>query len=123
MTPYKMQNLVYEWVNFSKFPNVEPILAEILEKSGDFAQNLAPKWADWYMNGSLFLKNWYLHGSTFKFCGGTSLPKPNLGTSLSTSLPEKKKSCIGIYFSSVNNKEKSVKFTKIFVKISHLFHK
>ena len=30
------------------------------------------------MNGSLFLKNWYLNGSTFKFCGGTSLPKSNL---------------------------------------------
>ena len=22
--------------------------------------------------------NWYLYGSTFKFCGATSLPKPNL---------------------------------------------
>ena len=30
--------------------------------------------------GHFFLKNWYLYGSTFKFCGGTSLPKPNLGT-------------------------------------------
>ena len=30
--------------------------------------------------GRFFLKNWYLHGSTFKFRGGTSLPKPNLST-------------------------------------------
>ena len=28
-----------------------------------------------------FLKNWYLYGSTFKFCGGTSLPKPDLSNS------------------------------------------
>ena len=28
-----------------------------LEKSGDFAQNLAKNWTDWYMNGSLFLEN------------------------------------------------------------------
>ena len=30
--------------------------------------------------GYFFLKNWCLYGSTFKFCGGTSLPKPNLST-------------------------------------------
>ena len=30
--------------------------------------------------GHFFLKNWYLYGSTFKFGGGTSLPKPNLST-------------------------------------------
>ena len=30
--------------------------------------------------GYFFLKNWYLYGSTFKFRGGTSLPKPNLST-------------------------------------------
>ena len=30
--------------------------------------------------GYFFLKNWYLYGSIFKFCGGTSLPKPNLST-------------------------------------------
>ena len=27
-----------------------------------------------------FFKNFYLYGSTFKFHGGTSLPKPNLST-------------------------------------------
>ena len=68
MTPYKTQNLVYEWVDFSKF---EPKLAQLftkMEKSGDFAQNLFQNWADWYMNESLFLeKNWYLYGSTFNF--------------------------------------------------------
>ena len=31
--------------------------------------------------GHFFLKNWYFYGSSFKFCGGKSLPKPNLSTS------------------------------------------
>ena len=49
-----MNGLTFQ--NFSKF---EPILAclkskKILEKSGDLAQN----WADWYINGSLFLEKW-----------------------------------------------------------------
>ena len=39
-------NLSQNWLKFKK----------ILEKSGDFAQNLAQNWADWYMNGSLFLE-------------------------------------------------------------------
>ena len=30
--------------------------------------------------GHFFLKNWYLYGSTYKICGSTSLPKPNLST-------------------------------------------
>ena len=30
--------------------------------------------------GHVLLKNWYLYGPTFKFLGGTSLPKPNLST-------------------------------------------
>ena len=30
--------------------------------------------------GHFFLKNLYLYGSTFKFCGSTSLSKPNLST-------------------------------------------
>ena len=52
-----MQNLVYKWVDFSKFfPKFEPKLVKftnILEKSGDYAQN----WANWYMmNRSLFLE-------------------------------------------------------------------
>ena len=70
----KISLLVYEWplLNakfsiwmdrfFKIFPNLSQnwlkFLKEnkILEKSGpgDFAQNLAQNWADWYMNGSLF---------------------------------------------------------------------
>ena len=30
--------------------------------------------------GYFFLKNWYLYGSTYKFHGGTTLPKPNSST-------------------------------------------
>ena len=78
-----MQNLVYEWVDFSKVPQIWAKIGSSLrnlEKSGDFDQNLAKNWTDWYMNGSLFLENWYLYGSTFKFRGGTSLPKQNLST-------------------------------------------
>ena len=32
MIPYKMKNLVYKWVDFSKFSQVEPKLAQILKK-------------------------------------------------------------------------------------------
>ena len=46
---YKMQNLVYERVDFHNFPK------KIWEKYGDFVQNLVQNWAVWYMNGSLFL--------------------------------------------------------------------
>ena len=42
----KFRNLSQNWLKFKK----------ILEKSGDFAQNLAKNWTDWYMNGSLFLE-------------------------------------------------------------------
>ena len=48
-----MQNLVYELVDFSKFSQNWLKFKKILEKLGDSAQN----WADWYMNGSLFLEN------------------------------------------------------------------
>ena len=72
----------FEWVHFSKFSQTWLKFKKILEKSGDFAQSLAQNWADWYINGSLFLleKLVYLHGSTFKFCGNMSLLKPNLST-------------------------------------------
>ena len=53
MTPYKMQNLVYKWIDFSKFGQ---IWAKIVEEIGNFVRNLAPNWADWYMNGLLFLE-------------------------------------------------------------------
>ena len=43
---------------FKMFPNLSQnwLKFNILEKSDDFAQNLAQNWADWYMNGSLFLQ-------------------------------------------------------------------
>ena len=77
MTPYKMQNLLYEWVDFSKFCqnwlkfkkilekicNFVQNLAQnwlkfkkIVEKICNFVQNLAQNWADWYMNGLFFLE-------------------------------------------------------------------
>ena len=60
MTLYKMQNLVYEWVDFSKFGQILSQnwlkFKKILEKIGNFVQNLAQNWAGWYMNGLLFLE-------------------------------------------------------------------
>ena len=60
----------------------------------NLAQNLRKFWKDWVFllniwpkigptgiwMGHFFWENWYQYGSTFKFCGGTSLPKPNLNT-------------------------------------------
>ena len=48
MTPYKTQNLVYEWVDFSKFSQIWAHanwlkFKKILEKAGDFDQNSAQK--------------------------------------------------------------------------------
>ena len=59
MTPYKMQNLVYEGVDFSKFGQIWVKIQwlkfqKILEKIGNFVQNLVKNWAD--MNGLLFLE-------------------------------------------------------------------
>ena len=62
-------NLSQNWLKFKK----------ILEKMGTF--KIWPKIGPigiWM--GYFFLKYWYLYGSTFKFRGGTSLPKPNLST-------------------------------------------
>ena len=39
-------NLSQNWLKFKK----------ILEKIGNFVQNLAQNWANWYMNGLLFLE-------------------------------------------------------------------
>ena len=81
----KISLLVYEWplirckiwyMNGSIFPNLSQNwlkFKKILEKIGNFVHGI---WMSYF-----FLKNWYLYGSTFKFCGGTSLPKPNLSTS------------------------------------------
>ena len=50
-----MENLVYEWVDFSNFfPKSAKI--KILENPGNFNQNWGQNWADWYMNGSIFLE-------------------------------------------------------------------
>ena len=57
---------------FQNFPNLK--FKKIWEKIGQFCSKLDQLvWMDHF-----FLKNWYLYGSTFKFCYGTSLPKPNL---------------------------------------------
>ena len=77
-TLYKMQNLIYEWVNFSKF---EPKLAQIFEKS----VNLVKTWPKLVgqigiLMGHFLLKNWYMYGYTLKFLSNTSLPKPNWST-------------------------------------------
>ena len=51
---------MYEWVDFSKVPQIWAKIGSNLrkfwKKSGDFALNLAKNWTDWYMNGSLFLE-------------------------------------------------------------------
>ena len=84
MTPYKMQNLVYEWVDFSKFGQIWAKIGSNLRKFRKKSVILFKIWPKiepigiWM--GYFFLKNWYLYGSTFKFRGGTSLPKQNLST-------------------------------------------
>ena len=79
-----MQNLVYEWVDFSKVPQ---IWAKIGSSLRNFWKNRVILIKIWpkigpigIRMGRFFLKNWYLYGSTFKFRGGTSLPKQNLST-------------------------------------------
>ena len=79
-----MQNLVYEWVDFSQFPQIRAKIGSNLIK---FMKNRVILLKIWNKIGSIgiwmghfFLKNWYLYGSTFKFHCGTSLPKPNLST-------------------------------------------
>ena len=81
-----MQNLVYEWVEFSKSGQIWAKIGSNLRK---FWKKLVILFKIWPKIGPIgmwmgyfFLKNWYMYGSTFNFCGGTSLPKPN-----STPLP------------------------------------
>ena len=77
-----MQNLVYEWVDLSKFAQIWAKIGSNSRKCWKNRVVLLKIWSQigpigiWM--GHFFLKNWYLYGSTFKFCGGTSLPKPNL---------------------------------------------
>ena len=82
--PYKMQNLVYEWVHFSKFSQIWAKnwlkFNKILEESGNLLK-IWPKIEQIGVRmGYYFLKNWYFYGSTFKFRGSKSLPKTNLST-------------------------------------------
>ena len=73
-----MQNLVYEWSIFQNVSKLEKIgknqviLLKIWSKIEQVAIGI------WM--GHFFLKIWYLYGSLFKFCGSTSIPKPNLST-------------------------------------------
>ena len=88
----KISLLVYEWphikhriwyMNGLVFPNLCQnwlTFKNILEKSDNFAQNVAQYFTDRYMNGSLFIEKLVFVWSTFKFCDGMSLPKPNLST-------------------------------------------
>ena len=79
-----MQNLVYEWVDFSKFGQIWAKIGSNLRKFWKKSVILFKIWPKiepigiWM--GCFFFKNWYLYGSTFKFHGNTSLPKPNLST-------------------------------------------
>ena len=59
-------NLSQNWLNLRNFWTNQVILLKTL------VQN----WSDCVY----FVKSSYLYGSTFKFCSGTSLPKPSLNT-------------------------------------------
>ena len=65
-----LPNLGQNWLKFKKILEKLVILFKIWSKIGPIG----------IWMGYFFLKNWYLYGSTFKFHGGTSLPKPNLST-------------------------------------------
>ena len=54
-------NLSQNWLKFKK----------ILEKIGNFVQNLAQNWANWYMNGLLFLEKLVFVWVYFQIRGGT----------------------------------------------------
>ena len=60
MTPCKMQNLIYEWVDFSKFTQIwakiGTDLRKFWKKRVTALKKLVQNWSDWYMNGSLFLE-------------------------------------------------------------------
>ena len=83
-SPIKCKNLVYEWVDFSKVPQIWAKIGSNLRKFWEkrwfcskFGQKLDRLVYEWV---TFSWKNWYLYGSTFKFRGSTSLPKPNLST-------------------------------------------
>ena len=76
-----MQNLLYEWVDFSKVPKIWAKIGSNLRKFWKNRVILLKIWPKigpigiWM--GHFFLKNFE---KTFKYRGGTSLPKPNLST-------------------------------------------
>ena len=71
MTPYRMQNLVYKWVNLKNFSliwaKIGSNLRKFWEKSGNFTQNLVQIRPIGIWMGHLFLKHWYLYQSTVYF--------------------------------------------------------
>ena len=79
-----MQNLVYEWVDFSKSGQIWAKIGSNLRK---FWKKSVISFKIWPKIGPIgiwmgyfFLKNWYLYVVYFQIHGGTSLPKPNLST-------------------------------------------
>ena len=76
---YETQNLVCEWVDFSKFSQIWLKFRKILEKSGNFGQNFVQNQAHWYMyiTGSLFLEK--IMGPLSNFLQHIpARPQPNL---------------------------------------------
>ena len=68
-------NLSQNWLKFKK----------ILEKIGNFVQNLAQNWANWYMNGLLFLEKLVFVWIYFQIREGTKSKleyPPNVGIGL-----------------------------------------
>ena len=63
-------NLSQNWLKFKK----------ILEKIGNFVQNLAQNWADWFMNGLLFLEKLVFVWVYFQIPWRHIPTKPNLST-------------------------------------------
>ena len=86
MTAYKKPNLVYKWVDFSKFPQTWAKIGLDLRKFWKNCVILLKIWPKIKQIGTLmgqyFLENlvftWYFYRSTFKVCGSTSLPKTKL---------------------------------------------
>ena len=74
MAFYETQNLIYEWVNFSKFLKNQAILLKI--------------WTIGIWMGHFFLKKWYLYVSSFKVHSSTSLPKSDLSTPLDVTVKQ-----------------------------------
>ena len=81
-----MQNLVYEWVDFSKSGQIWAKIGSNLRK---FWKKSVISFKIWPKIGPIgiwmgyfFLKNWYLYGSTFKFVAAPKEYPPNVGIGL-----------------------------------------